>query len=150
MEDGMNWYLEVLKKYAVFSGRARRKEYWMFWLFNWIIGFVLYFIENIAGIAPESGRVLMILYTLAVLLPTLAVAVRRLHDTGRSGWWLLIMLAVAVRRLHDPGRSGWWLLTSFVAIIGGIVLLVFLVQDSQPAENQYGPNPKAAAADPDR
>ena len=146
----MNWYLEVLKKYAVFSGRARRKEYWMFWLFNWIIGFVLYFIENIAGIAPESGRVLMILYTLAVLLPTLAVAVRRLHDTGRSGWWLLIMLAVAVRRLHDPGRSGWWLLTSFVAIIGGIVLLVFLVQDSQPAENQYGPNPKAAAADPDR
>jgi uncharacterized membrane protein YhaH (DUF805 family) len=92
----------------------------------------------------------MILYTLAVLLPTLAVAVRRLHDTGRSGWWLLIMLAVAVRRLHDPGRSGWWLLTSFVAIIGGIVLLVFLVQDSQPAENQYGPNPKAAAADPDR
>ncbi len=122
----MNLYLEVLKKYAVFSGRARRKEYWMFFLFNLIIGFVLSFIESLAGIAAESGMsVLTTLYSLAVLIPSIAVSVRRLHDTNRSGWWLFIAL---------------------VPIIGAIVLLVFMVQDSQPDENQYGPNPKAVIA----
>ena len=119
----MNWYLEVLKKYAVFSGRARRMEYWMFALFNTIIGFVLGIIEGIAGIAPETDEsVLAILYTLAILLPTLAVGVRRLHDTGRTGWWTLILL---------------------VPLLGPIVTTVFFLQDSQPGENQYGPNPKA-------
>jgi uncharacterized membrane protein YhaH (DUF805 family) len=122
----MNWYLEVLKKYAVFSGRARRKEYWMFFLFNMIILFVLGFIEGITGISSGSEQsILASLYSLAILLPSLAVGVRRLHDTGRTGWWLLIGL---------------------VPIIGAIVLLVFLVIDSQPSENQYGFNPKGAAA----
>ena len=109
----MNWYLEALKKYAVFSGRARRKEYWYFVLFNIIICLVLGFIS------PRSS--LSLLYSLAVLLPWNGVNVRRLHDTGRSGWWLLI---------------------SFVPIVGPIVLLVFMVQDSAADENQYGPNPK--------
>lgn len=117
----MNLYVEVLKKYAVFSGRARRKEYWMFFLFNIIIGFVLGIIEGIAGIPG----VISMLYSLAVLLPGVAVSVRRLHDIDRSGWWLLIGL---------------------VPIIGAIVLIVFMVQDGQPGENQYGQNPKLAAA----
>ena len=122
----MTWYIEVLKKYAVFNGRARRKEYWMFLLFSIIIGFVLGLVEGLAGIAPESDQsVLADLYMLAVLLPSLAVGARRLHDTDRSGWWLLIGL---------------------VPIIGAIVLLVFMVQDSQPGENQHGPNPKSAVA----
>ena len=73
----MNWYVEVLKKYAVFSGRARRKEYWMFFLFNIIIAFVLGFIEGLAG----SSGLIGIFYTLAVLIPGIAVSVRRLHDT---------------------------------------------------------------------
>ena len=122
----MNWYLDVLKKYAVFSGRARRKEYWMFVLVNVIITFVLGFIDGIVGttLGNDMG-LLSTLYTVAVLLPSLAVGVRRLHDTGRSGWWLLIAL---------------------VPIIGAIVLLVFWVQDSQAGDNQYGPNPKVAAA----
>ena len=115
----MNWYLEPLKKYAVFSGRARRKEYWMFILFNMVIFFVLGLIEGFAG----SPGVLGGIYGLAVLIPTIAVFVRRLHDTNRSGWWWLI---------------------SFIPLIGAVVLLVFMVQDSQPGENQYGPNPKAA------
>lgn len=113
----MNWYLEVLKKYAVFNGRARRKEYWMFVLFNVIIGFVLGFIEGLFG----GPGIIGLLYSLAVLIPGIAVAVRRLHDTGRSGWWFLI---------------------AFVPIIGAIVLLVFMVQDSEPGQNQYGVNPK--------
>jgi uncharacterized membrane protein YhaH (DUF805 family) len=121
----MNWYLEALKKYAVFSGRARRTEYWMFILFNIIITVVLALIDILTGtFSPQAGVGLLGgLYALAVLIPSIAVTVRRLHDTGRSGWWILIGL---------------------VPVIGTIVLLIFMVQDSQPGENQYGPNPKAA------
>ena len=119
----MNWYLEVLRKYAVFDGRARRTEFWFFFLFNCIIGLVLSSIEAIVGITSIAGASIFgSLYMLAVFIPYLAVGVRRLHDTGRSGWWMLI---------------------SFVPIIGSIVLLVFFVQDSQDGHNQYGPNPKA-------
>jgi uncharacterized membrane protein YhaH (DUF805 family) len=118
----MNYYLEVLKKYAVFNGRARRKEYWMFYLFNFIIGLVLGIIGGIVGATAKSGiNILSGLYGLAVLIPFIAVSVRRLHDTSRSGWWLLINL---------------------VPFIGPIVFLVFMASDSQPGENQYGPNPK--------
>ena len=117
----MKWYLEVLKKYAVFNGRARRTEYWMFALFNLIIAFVLGIVEVILG----SPGVIGTLYTLAVIIPSIAVSVRRLHDTERSGWCLLI---------------------SFVPLIGAIVLLVFMVQDSKPGQNQNGANPKEATA----
>jgi uncharacterized membrane protein YhaH (DUF805 family) len=117
----VNWYLEVLKKYAVFSGRARRKEYWMFLLFNIIIGLVLGGIAWLAGGPDVLGSI----YGLVVLIPGIAVSVRRLHDTDRSGWWLLIGL---------------------IPLIGTIVLLVFMAQDSQPGANQYGPNPKTATA----
>ena len=120
----MSWYLEVLKKYAVFSGRARRKEYWMFFLINLIILVVLSIIDNLIGTVTRQGGpgVLQGLYSLAVLIPTLAVTVRRLHDTGRTGWWILIGL---------------------IPVIGNIVLLIFLVLDSEPGANEYGPNPKA-------
>ena len=108
----MNWYLEVLKKYTVFTGRASRTEYWMYSLVNVIIGFVLMFL---------GLDMVLWIYTLAVLLPGLGVAIRRLHDTGKSGWWLLI---------------------GFIPLIGVIVLIVFLVTDSQQGDNQYGSNPK--------
>ena len=112
----MNWYLEVLKKYAVFSGRARRKEYWMFFLFNLIIAFVLGFIEGIVGIAMESGQsVLATIYQLAVLIPSIAVGVRRMHDTDHSGWWLLVP----------------------------IVNLVFAVREGTRGDNRFGSDPKA-------
>ena len=119
----MSWYLEVLKKYAVFDGRARRKEYWMFVLINFLITVVLSLIDILIGtFSPQTGvGLLQGLYALAVLIPFIAVTVRRLHDTGRSGWSTLIAL---------------------IPIIGGIVLLIYMVQDSQPGANQYGPNPK--------
>lgn len=121
----MNWYLEVLKKYAVFTGRARRKEYWFFVLFNVIIAIALTVVDMSTGLYDEVYEVglLSSLYSLAVLLPSIAVSVRRLHDIGRTGWWLLI---------------------AFIPLIGAIVLLVFAVLDSTPGDNQYGPNPKAA------
>ena len=119
----MNWYLKVLRQYADFSGRARRMEYWMFVLFNVMIAFVLLIIDNIIGIAFEDIGYgpLYLIYCLAIIIPSLAVAVRRLHDSGRSGWWLLI---------------------SLIPFIGGIWLLVLLLMDSDPHDNAYGPNPR--------
>ena len=124
----MHWYLEAMTKYAVFGGRASRKEYWMFQLVNFVILVVL-----IAGLFLQSGRsaigllaVLAIGYVLVTLLPGLAVSVRRLHDTNLSGWWILI---------------------GFVPL-GGFVLLVFHLLESNPGPNQYGPNPTASVVAP--
>lgn len=123
----MNWYLEVLRKYAVFEGRAQRKEYWFFVLFNILISIGLTIIDSATGMfdAQAGMGLLSGIYALAVLVPSIAVGVRRLHDTSRSGWWLLI---------------------SFIPIIGTIVLIVFLATDSKPETNQYGPNPKSVMA----
>jgi uncharacterized membrane protein YhaH (DUF805 family) len=124
----MDWYLIVLKKYLVFEGRARRKEYWFFILFNILIGIGLAIIDNMTGtLNPETGTGLLSgIYSLAVLIPTIAVAIRRLHDTDRSGWWLLL---------------------AFVPLIGGLVLLVFFVLDGTPGSNRFGPSPKGLASD---
>ncbi|MED4531174.1 DUF805 domain-containing protein [Metabacillus fastidiosus] len=115
----MHWYLRVLKNYATFEGRARRKEYWMFYLINAIISIILITAERATDMIFFS--LLDVLYALAILLPSLAVAVRRLHDTGRSGWWFLINL---------------------IPIIGALVFLIFTCLDSEPNSNKYGPNPK--------
>lgn len=119
----MQWFLKALKQYATFSGRAQRSEYWFFGLFYLIAFIVLAIIDSITGtLSPEMGMGLLSgLFALGLLLPSLAVTVRRLHDTSRSGWWLLI---------------------AFVPLIGGIVLIVFMAMDSTPGENAYGPNPK--------
>jgi uncharacterized membrane protein YhaH (DUF805 family) len=113
----MEWYLKVLRQYVDFAGRARRKEYWMFTLVNVIIALVLAILDNVL-----TTGILGLVYSLAVLLPSLAVGVRRLHDTGRSGWWLLI---------------------SLIPLIGAIVLVVFFATDGEPQPNAYGPDPKA-------
>lgn len=121
----MHWYLEALKKYAVFSGRARRMEYWMFCLFNLLISVGLAVVGAVAGLILDYGvNLLSTLYCLAVLVPSIAVAVRRLQDTGRTGWWLLLVL---------------------VPFLGALVLLIFLVENSQSGQNRWGPNPKLTA-----
>ena len=123
----MNWYLDVLRKYATFDGRARRKEYWYFILFNAIAQFILTIIDSVTGsFSPETGIGLLAgIYTLVVLIPSIAVSVRRLHDTERSGWWLLAAL---------------------IPLIGAIVLFIFMVLDSQADENKFGINPKETTA----
>ncbi|MFG2640246.1 DUF805 domain-containing protein [Streptomyces sp. NPDC048370] len=117
----MNWYLDVLKKYAVFNGRARRQEYWMFVLFNIIALIIVAAVDFAIGTYP----LLYAVYALAVFLPGLGVTVRRLHDTGRSGWWILINL---------------------IPLVGGIILIVFLATEGNQTDNEYGPNPKLAPA----
>jgi len=123
----MNWFMTVLRKYAVFEGRARRREYWFFVLFYILISIVLSMVDRVLGLYSEAYGmgVLGALFCLGVLIPSIAVGARRLHDTGRSGWWLLI---------------------GFIPLIGAIVLIVFFVLDSQPGTNAYGPNPKETAA----
>jgi uncharacterized membrane protein YhaH (DUF805 family) len=113
----MNWYLKVLKQYADFNGRARRQEFWMFVLFNIIFSMVAGALDAVFGSWGAIGG----LYGLFVLIPGLAVSVRRLHDTGKSGWMLLIAL---------------------IPLIGTIWLIVLLATDSTPGNNQYGDNPK--------
>ena len=120
----MGWFVEALKKYAVFSGRSRRKEYWYFVLFVVIVSIVLSLIDSLFGTYHrESGTGLLGgIFSLAILIPSIAVSVRRLHDIDRTGWWVLI---------------------SLVPLVGWIVLLVFHVQDGTPGTNRYGPNPKS-------
>ena len=108
----MDWYLMVLKKYAVFDGRARRKEYWMFFLFNVIIAVVL---GVIGGLLGDNRGLLANIYSLAVLVPGVAVAIRRMHDIGKSGWFMLIP----------------------------IYNLILACEDGNRGDNQYGPDPKA-------
>ena len=108
----------VFSQYANFSGRARRSEYWYFVLMTMIVEFVLSLLSVVLG---DLAVILSGIWGLAVLVPTLAVVWRRLHDTGRSGAWAFIV---------------------FVPLVGWIILLVFLCRDSQPGDNQYGPNPK--------
>jgi uncharacterized membrane protein YhaH (DUF805 family) len=114
----MSWYLDVLRKYAVFTGRARRKEYWMFVLFNVIIMFALTFIESLIG----SPGIIAMIYGLAVLVPSIAVTIRRFHDTDRSGWWILV---------------------SLIPFVGALILIVFMCLEGTPGDNRFGPSPKA-------
>ena len=114
----MQWYLSVLKNYVGFSGRARRKEYWMFTLINAIVGAIINVIQLILGLELPY---LSMLYLLATFLPVLALAIRRLHDTVRSGAWALLF---------------------FVPFIGCLVLLVFFCTEGPSGSNRYGNDPK--------
>ncbi len=120
----MHWYFEVIRKYAVFDGRARRAEYWLYTLVNFLVMVMLVGIDVTSGhfdadigFGPLSG-----IYALAVLVPGLAVGARRLHDTNHSAAWLFL---------------------SVVPFLGGIVLLYFMVLEGEPGDNRFGPDPKA-------
>ena len=111
----MGWYIEVLKKYAVFGGRAGRKEYWQFFLINTIIALLIALLEIQFG---SSGAV-SIVYSALMLVPSVAVSMRRLHDTDRSGWWMLL---------------------NFLPLLGIVVLIFFFSQAGTEGVNKYGPD----------
>lgn len=121
----MNWYLKVLKEhYTDFTGRARRQEYWMFTLFQIMFVIVAVVLDSVLGLSFSSGTPygwIYLIYILATFLPSLAVAVRRLHDVGKSGWFYLI---------------------SLIPLIGSIWLLVLFCTDSEVGPNKWGDNPK--------
>lgn len=128
----MNWIMTCLRKYVDFSGRARRKEFWMFYLFYFVVLIVATLIDNLLGITFDLGYGQKGFYGPLYTLTTLGL--------------FLPMLAAAVRRLHDVGKSGWWYFIALVPLVGGIWLLVLFFTDSQPGENKYGPNPKEVPA----
>ena len=131
----MNLMFQPLRKYADFQGRARRSEFWLFWLFCFVVGFVLQMVGGMMGGAADPSNpmamysspagIVLLLFWLAVLIPSIAVAVRRLHDTNRSGWWLLIAL---------------------IPFIGALVLLVFYVLPGTVGSNKFGEDPKGGEA----
>jgi uncharacterized membrane protein YhaH (DUF805 family) len=143
----MEWMLMPLKRYAEFSGRSRRKEYWMYFLFLIIVGFVLGLIEGVMGLQQTVAGLygpLSLLFALATFIPSLAVGVRRLHDTERSGWWVLLpilpyALSIAMFFSGNLPMAG---IFGFVALGLAIVLLVFMVLDGTKGPNKYGPDPK--------
>ncbi len=132
----MDWMLMPLRRYAEFDGRSRRREYWMFYLFTLLLGMAFGLIVGIIALATyslgmsETAMMTIILpfyfigglLSLALIIPSLAVSIRRMHDQDKSGWWILIAL---------------------VPFVGGIVLLVFLCLDGTPGPNRFGPDPKA-------
>ncbi len=121
----MNWFIDALKNAFNFSGRARRKAYWMFVLFYVIFAFVAGVLDGILGttVNPKTGMgVIGGLYIFLMLLPLIALSIRRLHDTDRSGWWFLI---------------------NFVPLIGGLVFFVFTLLEGTRGDNRFGPDPKA-------
>ena len=119
----MDYYFKVLRNYAVFEGRARRKEYWLFILFNVLALILLNIADNLLGTYDEELKTGLLsgVYSLIVIIPSIAVSVRRLHDTDKSGWWLLLYL---------------------IPLFGSLVLLIFFVLDSQVGTNRFGVNPK--------
>jgi uncharacterized membrane protein YhaH (DUF805 family) len=118
---------ECLTRYADFNGRARRSEYWWFVVFVAVVTTVANVVDAIIGTQFGRTGLVEVLATLALLLPSLAVGVRRLHDVGRPGWWVLLIL---------------------IPVLGGLILVVaFFIRDSEP-DNEYGPSPKAATAEP--
>jgi uncharacterized membrane protein YhaH (DUF805 family) len=125
----VNWYREVLRKYAEFGGRARRREFWHFTLVNSLLVTALVLVDLRFDLVhyPSGFAFLSGFYSLAVLVPALAVSVRRLHDTDRSAWWLLI---------------------AFVPLAGALALIYFYTLDSSPGANRYGPNPKGVIREP--
>jgi uncharacterized membrane protein YhaH (DUF805 family) len=118
----------AFSKYATFSGRATRSEYWWFILFQVIAIMGLAFLDGMMGTFSEGAGLGMLsgLFCLALIIPTFAVGIRRMHDTGRSGWWTLINL---------------------IPLVGPIIFIVLAAQDSQAGTNSYGPSPKAPVAD---
>lgn len=122
----MNWYWDVLKKYFMFSGRARRKEYWMFFFINLLITVIL---QIALMSSPVSGGINRLLLFLFMAYP-----------------WLILIpsIAVSVRRLHDIGYSGWWYLLNFLLVIGNIIFLIMMCQDGNKGLNRFGKDPKLA------
>lgn len=117
----MNYYFICLSKFADFSGRARRREYWTFVLVNCLIALLLLTLGLTFGEDSPASNIMVTIFYLIMLVPSLSVSVRRLHDIGKSGWYMFL---------------------SLIPLIGGLILLVWSFMDSEPDENQYGENPK--------
>lgn len=152
----MRWFIKCLKQYSDFNGRARRKEYWMFCLVQSILGLILFAADMLLFVLPSDGfPILTMLYATAILFPSLAVAVRRLHDIGKSGWWyanfcvILWLVFIVLGMLWALGSTYSIPILTYigyaifpVSITASIWIIVIFCKDSEPNENKWGLNPK--------
>ncbi len=142
--SGIDWYIEAVRQYAVFTGRARRKEYWWFFFFNLLFSTLL----SIGSAKLTGTNWLGFIYGLAMFLPQAAVTVRRLHDIGLSGWWFApvpvlfwsVIGYIAVLRVQPDSAKYLWL--ALIAFAPGLALLIAMARDGGPNANRYGPSPK--------
>ncbi|MES2338185.1 MAG: DUF805 domain-containing protein [Pseudomonadota bacterium] len=157
----MEWMILPLKRYFEFSGRSRRKEYWMFVLFTVIVSIVLGILDEVLGLkfgesdSVRDNGVLGSIFSLATFIPSIAVAVRRLHDTDRSGWWLvvpvvavLVMIVAAIGGAMggtSEGASVGLIVAMSIAGISGLILLVLFCLDGTRGPNRFGDDPKGVA-----
>jgi uncharacterized membrane protein YhaH (DUF805 family) len=170
----MEWMFMPLRRYAEFSGRSRRMEFWMWQLFKFLVVMAFYVVMfAVAGTAMMSGdpsglvavggivmviALIMMVFFLGILIPDIAVAVRRLHDTDRTGWWILAPLApyvliiigtmMAASNPEAPGVGGILALIGMIGVIGlGLTLLVFYFLEGTRGPNRFGPDPKEPTPD---
>ena len=145
----MKWYLHVLKNYANFKGRARRKEYWMFALINILMGYAMTLLDYLTVGLLGSLGVFSLIYGLAMIVPNFAVTVRRLHDVGKSGWFMLwgivpgiLVFMAAVLSFSVNGGYAFMGFFGILTLGGFIYLFVLTVTEGEEGKNEYGPDPK--------
>ncbi len=146
----MQWILQPFRRWSDIAGRSRRIEFWLFWLVALILQMIASYLDAANGqasVVSGMGPVTLAI-TLLFLLPASAVGIRRLHDTGRNGWWMLLFAAPYVGWLVSVENGSDGLIAAVALLLGCVVLLVLLVQPGQIAENRYGLNPKAGIAAP--
>lgn len=145
----MNWLAMPFRRITDFAGRSRRTEFWIFWLASLVLQMVAGFIDaaqSLAAVAAGMGPLTLIV-TLVLLLPAAAVGIRRLHDIGRRGWWMMLFAAPYAAWLHAVQTGAQAVIPAIALLLGSIILLVLLVQPGNPGENAYGTDPKGGIAE---
>lgn len=145
----MRWILETFRRWADVSGRSRRLEFWLFWLAAMVVQMVASYFDAVSGQAAVAGGMglITLVVTLIFLVPAATVGIRRLHDIGRTGWWMLLFAVPYLAWLASVENGTQGAIAAILFLLGSIILVVLLVQPGAATENRYGPNPKAGIAE---
>jgi uncharacterized membrane protein YhaH (DUF805 family) len=145
----MNWLLIPFQRLTDFAGRSRRTEFWVFWLAALVLQMLAGFVDGAQSLEPVAGGMgpLTLAVTLLLLLPAAAVGIRRLHDIGRRGWWMLLFALPYAVWLYMVQTGAQAVIPAIALLIGSVILLVLLVQPGNPGDNAFGPDPKGGIAE---
>ena len=146
----MHWIVMPFQRLTDFSGRSRRTEFWLFWLAALILQTITSYIDTATGQPILVGGMgpLTLVATLILLTPAATVGIRRLHDIGRSGWWMLLFGLPYLGWLVTVETGSQSVIAALALLLGSVILLVLLVQPGSPTDNAFGPNPKGGTAQP--
>jgi uncharacterized membrane protein YhaH (DUF805 family) len=145
----MNWILMPFRRLGDVGGRSRRMEFWLFWLTALIVQMLASYVDAITAQATVAGGMgpVTLVTTLVLLVPAATVGMRRLHDTGRSGWWMMLFGLPYLGWLISVQSGGQSIIAALALLLGSVGLLVMLVQPGVPGENSFGPDPKGGIAE---